>query len=114
LKCQLWEVLEPVRQGLARHFGGLKAEGAQGLPLRHDHGQNYMTDDFQQAIRFLGMSSSPAFVRQTEGNSVTERAIRTLKEQLLWVPHEYSTPNPIRAAQQRLASSNTMEFKLAV
>lgn len=33
------------------------------------------------------MTGSPAFVRQPEGNGVAERAIRTLKEQLLWVRH---------------------------
>jgi len=32
-----------------------------------------------------GSESSPAFVREPEGNGVAERFIRTLKEQLLWV-----------------------------
>ena len=31
------------------------------------------------------MESSPAFVRQPEGNGCIERFFRTLKEQLLWV-----------------------------
>ena len=31
------------------------------------------------------MKSSPAFVRQPEGNGCVERFIRTLREQLLWV-----------------------------
>lgn len=44
-----------------------------------------MSDDFQREIRFLGMESSPAFVRQPEGNGCIERFFRTLKEQLLWV-----------------------------
>jgi putative transposase len=33
----------------------------------------------------LGMVSSPAFVRQPEGNGCVERFLRTLKEQLLWL-----------------------------
>jgi transposase InsO family protein len=33
----------------------------------------------------LGIESSPAFVRQPEGNGCIERFFRTLKEQLLWV-----------------------------
>ena len=33
----------------------------------------------------LGVESSPAFVRAPEGNGCTERFIRTLKENLLWV-----------------------------
>ena len=44
-----------------------------------------MSDDFQAEIRFLGMESSPAFVRQPEGNGCIERFFRTLKEQLLWI-----------------------------
>ena len=38
-----------------------------------------------EAIRFLGLESSPAFVRAPEGNGCAERFIRTLKEQLLWL-----------------------------
>ena len=44
-----------------------------------------MSDEFQAERRFLGITSSPAFVRAPEGNGVVERFIRTLKEQLLWV-----------------------------
>ena len=44
-----------------------------------------MSDDFQGELAFLGMTSSPSFVREPEGNGVAERFIRTLKENLLWV-----------------------------
>jgi transposase InsO family protein len=44
-----------------------------------------MSDDFQAEIKFLGIESSPAFVRQPEGNGCIERFFRTLKEQVLWV-----------------------------
>ena len=37
-------------------------------PPRRDRGSQYMSDDFQAAINFLGIDSSPAFVRQPEGN----------------------------------------------
>ena len=80
-----WEALEPVRQGVGRHFGPASADVAAGLKLRHDHGSNYMAEDFQREIAFLGMEASPSFVRQPEGNGVAERFFRTLKEQLLWV-----------------------------
>jgi transposase InsO family protein len=56
-----------------------------GIRNRHDHGSQYLSDDYQAEIAFLGMESSPAFVRQPEGNGCVERFIRTLKEQLLWV-----------------------------
>ena len=67
------------------HFGGFGANVAEGLSIRHDHGSNYLSDDFQRELRFLGMTSSPSFVREPEGNGCAERFIRTLKEQLLWV-----------------------------
>ena len=33
-----WEALEPIRQGVSRHFGGVGPDTALGLILRHDHG----------------------------------------------------------------------------
>ena len=57
----------PIRQGVNEHFGGFHAHGATGLQLRHDHGSQFMSDDFQNEIRFLGIESSPAFVREPEG-----------------------------------------------
>jgi len=62
------------------------AEGvATGLELRHDHGSQFVADDFQRELAFLGIAPSPAFVREPEGNGCAERFIRTLKENLLWV-----------------------------
>jgi transposase InsO family protein len=80
-----FEALEPLRQGVRAHFGGFEANVAEGLAIRHDHGSNYLSDDFQRELKFLGMASSPSFVREPEGNGCAERLIRTLKENLLWV-----------------------------
>jgi len=79
------EALEPVRQAVRRSFGAVGKGVAAGLRIRHDHGSQYMSGDFQREIRFLGAGSSPAFVRTPEGNGCAERFIRTLKENLLWV-----------------------------
>ena len=79
-----FEALEPIRQGVRERFGGVGDGAARGLRLRHDHGSNYLADDFQQEIAFFGIDSSPSFVREPEGNGVAERFIRTLKENLLW------------------------------
>ena len=57
-----WEALEPVRQGVTRHFGGVGPDVAKGLTLRHDHGSNDMADDFRREIGCFGILSSPAFV----------------------------------------------------
>ena len=92
-----FQALEPVRQGVRRHFGAVGKDVAAGLMLRHDHGPNYMSDVFQSEIAFLGIEASPSFVRQPEGNGVAERFIRTLKENLLWVRH-FATIEELRLA----------------
>lgn len=56
-----------------------------------------MRRDFQVELRFLRITSSPAFVRAPEGNGVAERFIRTLKEQLLWV-RTFQTVEDLRLA----------------
>src|SRR3982751_3377166 len=38
-----FEALEPVRQGVLRHFGAIEKDVAKGLALRHDHGSNYLS-----------------------------------------------------------------------
>jgi transposase InsO family protein len=92
-----FEALEPLRQGVRRCFGGFAERVATGLAVRHDHGPQYMADDFQRELRFLGIDSSPAFVRAPEGNGCAERFIRTLKENLLWL-RTFDTVEELRVA----------------
>ena len=127
-----FEALEPIYQGLREHYGPLAQDIAEGLVLRHDHGPQYMSHAFQQEIAFLGIESSPSFIKAPEGNGVAERFIRTLKEQLLWLQtfdtveelrqallefkdrfnkhwllqrHGYATPNQVRAAHAPVAEA---------
>jgi transposase InsO family protein len=95
-----FEALEPIRQGVREHFGGFDAGVATGLAIRHDHGSAYMSDDFQGELKFLGMTSSPSFVREPEGNGVAERFIRTLKENLLWVRHFATVAELVEALRE--------------
>jgi transposase InsO family protein len=92
-----FQALEPIRQGVRQHFGGFGKAIASGLAVRHDHGSQYMSDAFQKEIAFLGIESSPAFVRAPEGNGCAERFIRTLKENLLWV-RTFDTVEELRQA----------------
>ena len=92
-----FEALEPLRQGVREHFGGFAKGIAAGLSLRHDHGSQYMSDAFQGELTFLGIESSPAFVRAPEGNGCAERFIRTLKKNLLWV-RTFDTVEQLRQA----------------
>jgi putative transposase len=92
-----FEALEPVRQAVRERFGAFGKNVASGLALRHDHGSQYVSHHFQSEIRFLGIESSPAFVREPEGNGCAERFIRVLKENLLWVRH-FDTVEELRLA----------------
>ena len=92
-----FEALEPIRQGVAERFAGLEADVAEGLKVRHDHGPAYLSDDFQREIAYLGMTSSPSFVRAPEGNGYCEWFIRILKENLLWV-RSFATVEELRWA----------------
>lgn len=92
-----FEALEPIRQGVRHSFGAFAKNVAQGLAVRHDHGSQYMSDAFQKDLAFLGIESSPAFVRAPEGNGCAERFIRTLKENLLWV-RTFDTVEQLRQA----------------
>jgi transposase InsO family protein len=92
-----FQALEPIRQGVRHHFGAIAEGLAAGLQLRFAtpprpwielHGpwavRQRRRRYFQDEIAFLGIASSPSFVREPEGNGVAERFIRTLKENLLW------------------------------
>jgi transposase InsO family protein len=92
-----FEALEPIRQGVRTAFGAFGQDIAHGLLLRHDHGSQYMSHVFQEELTFLGITSSPAFVREPEGNGCAERFIRTLKENLLWLK-TFDTVEALRLA----------------
>lgn len=94
-----FEALEPVKQAVRERFGAFAEQIATGLKLRHDHGSQYVSHDFQNEIAFLGLKSSPAFVREPECNGCAERFIRTLKENLLWI-RRFETIEELRQALQ--------------
>lgn len=82
--------LEPIRQGVRRHFGAFSQNVARGLALRMDNGPQYIADDFRNEIHYLGVSLSPAFVDEPECNGIAERSIGLLKEQCIW-GHRFQT-----------------------
>jgi transposase InsO family protein len=92
-----FEALEPIRQGVRTCFGAFAEGVATGLALRHDHGSQFVADDFQRELAFLGIAPSPAFVREPEGNGCAERFLRTLKENLLW-RHRFDSIEELRHA----------------
>lgn len=79
-----YAALEPVSMGLTEICGSVEAGAARGLSLRMDHGTQYLSEHFQNQIRYWGIHPSFAFVEQPQTNGVAERFIRTLKEQVIY------------------------------
>jgi transposase InsO family protein len=107
-RANRFEALEPLRQGVRACFGAFAKGIAAGLKVRHDpmrgvgsphptRSSQFVAHDYQRELSFLGIESSPAFVREPEGNGCAERFIRTLKENLLWVRH-FDTIEELRLA----------------
>jgi len=92
-----FEALEPLRQAVRETRGDFDAGIAEGTSLRHDHGSQFISHACQDEVRFLGIKSSPAHVREPEGNGCAERFVRTLKEQLLWI-RRFATVEELREA----------------
>jgi len=92
--------LEPVLEGVRSHFGGCALNIARGLALRHDHGPQYVSDHFQGELRWLGITDSPAFVREPEGNGMAEWFIKQLKEQILWCERFATVEEADRAVRE--------------
>ena len=104
-----FEALEPIRQGVREQFGGFDGQVAVGLTLRHDHGSQYMSRDFQDELRFLGIRSSPSFVAEPQCNGVAERFVKTLKEQCLWLK-TYDTVEELRLALMAFKETYNREW----
>ena len=69
------------------------------LALRHDWGSQFISKAFQGELGFLGIRSTPSFVREPQGNGCVERMVRTLKEQLLWL-RRFATIDELNEALQ--------------
>ena len=100
LKADRFEAIVPLHQACRASFGGVGRAIAAGLKLRHDNGSQFISRAFQAELRFLGMDSSPSFVRAPEGNGCIERFWRTLKEQLLWL-HTFANIEDLNQALQQ-------------
>ena len=107
-----FEALEPLRQAVREQMGDYGRDVACGLKLRHDHGSQFMSDHYQGEVRFLGIESSPAFIREPEGNGCAERFVRTLKEQLLWL-RTFETTEELRLALQEFKDRYNREWLIA-
>jgi transposase InsO family protein len=89
--------IQPIAMGLIKHYGSVQASAARGLTLRMDNGSQYLSEHFQNQIKFWGIAPSFAFVREPETNGVVERFNRTLKEQVIY-GRTFKNVEEVRAA----------------
>lgn len=76
--------LQPLSMAVNQRFGTVGKDAARGLTLRMDNGSQYLSDHFQNQIKFWGIAPSFAFVSQPQTNGVAERFNKTLKEQVIY------------------------------
>ena len=87
-----------------------EADVSAGLKLRHDHGSNYMAEDFQREIAFLGMEVSPSFVRQRRrinGQAATSHAAIKTESTISGVA---ALIDPVQIPQYELAPPISDQF----
>ena len=103
-----FEALVPFRQALRTVFGDFREGMADGkdLRLRHDHGSPFVSEHFQKEVKFSGVTSSPAYVKEPETNGCAERFVRTLKEQLLWLRRFPTVEDLNQALQEFMETYN--------
>jgi transposase InsO family protein len=75
--------LQPLAMGILEHFGSVKSGVAAGLAIRADHGTQYTSEDFMEQAKAWGAHMSYAYVAEPQTNGISERFIRTLKEQVI-------------------------------
>ena len=107
-----FEAIEALQQAVRRSFGACREEVAPSLTVRHDNGSQFISNDYQNELRFLGITSSPSFVRQPQGNGCAERFVRTLKEQLLWL-RRFKTTEELKEALHDFARKYNETWRIA-
>lgn len=106
-----FNALEPIAQGIEKHFGEVAPGAARGLELRIDHGSQYMSDHFIKQIRSWGMAPSFAFVSEPQTNGIAERFIRTLKEQVIY-GRIYRNLDQLDEAVRKFVETYNREWRL--
>ncbi|MBK8011750.1 MAG: transposase family protein [Deltaproteobacteria bacterium] len=73
-------ILSAVGAALFKTFGS-PSDVPEGLGLRTDHGPQYTGGDCEELCKRWGLDHTLAPVGRPTGNAVTERLIRTMKEE---------------------------------
>ncbi len=100
-----------LREVCAERLGSVEAAVASGLALRYDGGPCFRSARYQAEIDHLGIARSPAYHYEPETNGCAERAIQTLKEQVLWI-ERFETFEELRSAVRAFGHLYNREWLL--
>lgn len=89
-------LLDSLRESLEAEFGSSDAV-PDGLEWRTDHGPQFTGGDARDLCDAWGLDHTFAPIGRPTGNSVVERFIRTLKEEVLWL-QDFATVEDVRRA----------------
>lgn len=106
-----FNAMEPIHQGLKKHFGILTKGVAAGLALRSDHGSQYVSDHFQTELKYFGIRQSLAYVAEPQTNGVAERFWKTLKKQVL-EGRVYQTLDDLQVALKDFMTTYNSRWRL--
>jgi transposase InsO family protein len=89
LQCRTWQWLVALNRAVNRQF----PEGVrdQGLSLMADNGSQPTSRAFMAACESLGIRQAFTSYNNPKGNADTERMMRTLKEEFIWL-REWKSP----------------------
>jgi len=105
LQARAWHWLVALNRAVNRQFpGGIEG---QSLHLMADNGCQPTALAFMRACAAMGIRQAFTSYSNPKGNADTERFLRTLKEELVWL-REWTSPAAFFAALERwIASYNT-------
>lgn len=107
-----YEAIESIKQAVCT-TGRRYAEGScKGLVLRHDNGSQYISKDFQNEMKHIGITSSPSFPYEPQCNGCSERMMRTLKENLLWL-QRFDTVDDLNVALRDFKQTYNTQWMVA-
>jgi len=106
-----YAALQPISTALSRLYGTVERGVARGLSLRMDHGTQYLSDHFQNQIKFWGITPSFAFVAEPQTNGVAERFNRTLKEQAIY-GRQFRTVDDVREAVESFVNLYNSQWRV--
>jgi putative transposase len=106
-----YAALQPLSMALGRIYGSVGKGIARGLSLRMDHGTQYLSDHFQNQIKFWGITPSFAFVAEPQTNGVAERFNRTMKEQAIY-GQIFRTVEDVREAVKTFVELYNSEWRV--